>query len=235
MKSLSLTRNEVMAIEAPAFTKSWHPMSHGSVVQAMDTILEAEKIGVIKERYDVTKDGANLFASWALDIGMDMKINLGFRNSTDKSFALGVCSGTFTIVCSNMCFNGDFVEFRKHTSGLEYDEVLEIGARSLKTVVGNGQKQIEWQNGLANYPVSPSRFKMLTYDAMVDGILPPSNFAGFIDSYNEEVELFKRESLYEFHGAVTRLSRTSSLFTISNRTVGLNALCDKYSGPVRTH
>jgi hypothetical protein len=234
MKSISLTRPEVLSIPAPQFTKSWHPMAHSAVIGALDMILGSEQIGVVRERYDVTKDGANMFGSWTLDIGNGTKIQLGFRNSTCKAFAIGVCSGTWVMVCSNMCFSGDFVEFRKHTSGLDYDELLEIGGRSIKTVVANGKKQIGWQDNLVTYPVSPARFKMLTYDAMAEGVLPPSNFAAFLDSYNEETTLSKRETLYEFHGAVTRLSRTSSLFTINHRTVALNALCDRYTGPVRT-
>jgi hypothetical protein len=127
-----------------------------------------------------------------------------------------------------MCFSGDFIEFRKHTAKLDFDEILEIGSRSIHTVLSNGEKMIEWQDDLHKKTMNENLVKLITYDAMDEGILPPSKFAAFKEAYVEEIRSSGENTLYEFHGAVTRLSREDNLFTINTRTKRLNSLCDRY-------
>ena len=133
------TRNEVMAIPAPAYTKTWHPVPHKDVIESLDLVTRKAGVGVMQETYSVTNKGANMFGAWTLDIGMDGKqVQMGFRNSISKQFAVGICAGTWVMVCSNMAFRGDFIEFRKHTSGLDMEELLSIGLRAFDRVVVDG-------------------------------------------------------------------------------------------------
>jgi hypothetical protein len=163
-----------------------------------------------------------------LDIGTETKVNLGFRNSVCKSFPVGVCSGTHVMVCSNGCFSGEFVEFRKHTGRLDFDELLEIGGRSVIKVVEDGKKMITWQNDLHQFELDEIPFKALTYDAMEEGVIAPQNFHDYLEAWEAEVEISKERTMYEFHGAVTRMIREKSLFVITKHTKSLNSLCDRY-------
>lgn len=225
-----LTRNEVMAIESPEYTKTWHPISHREVIESLDEVLNVKQIGVVQERYSIKNGGDNMFGSWVLDIEKNgTRIQLGFRNSISKTFAVGICAGTFVIVCSNMQFRGEFIEFRKHTSGISYEELLQLGNRAVDQVVEQGNKIIEWQGGLSKYELNVPKFKQITYDAMEQGILAPNHFNKFLSSYREEAELTKNESLYEFHGAITRMNRGLNLFTVDRRTRSLADLCDQYA------
>lgn len=225
-----LTRNEVMAIESPEYTKTWHPISHREVIESLDEVLNVKQIGVVQERYSIKNGGDNMFGSWVLDIEKNgTRIQLGFRNSISKTFAVGICAGTFVIVCSNMQFRGEFIEFRKHTSGISYEELLQLGNRAVDQVVEQGNKVIEWQGNLSKYELNVPKFKQITYDAMEQGILAPNHFNKFLSSYREEVELTKNESLYEFHGAIIRMNRGLNLFTVDRRTRSLADLCDQYA------
>ena len=222
------SRAEVMAIPAPAYTKTWHPVPHREVITSLEQVVTGRGVGIMNETYSITNKGANLFGAWTLDIGLEGKqVQMGFRNSTDKSFAVGICAGTWVMVCSNMQFRGDFIEFRKHTSGLEVIDLLTIGTRAFDKVVTEGQNLIEWQNQLVDYPIKEQDFKCLTFDAMKGGVFGANHFNAFLTAYDEEKALTGNDSLYEFHGAATRMIRNINLFSIDTRTRVLGNLCDR--------
>jgi hypothetical protein len=131
-------------------------------------------------------------------------------------------------VCSNMQFRGDYIEFRKHTSGLDMDELKQIGSRAFLQVLEQGNKAIEWHDSLHQIPLTSDRFKCATFDVMDRGILAPNHFNKYLEAHAAEVELTGEQSLYEFHGAITRMNRDLNLFTIDSRTRELAVICDNY-------
>lgn len=225
-----ISREQVFAIESPEFTKTWHPVSHKVVVEAIEHSLKAQGIGICKEIYSFRdKAGKNLFGTWVLDVEKDGKnIQIGFRNSLSKHFAIGICAGVYVFVCSNMCFKGDFIEFRRHTSGVDIEEVRIVASRSITQAIHEGHQAIEWQNGLKTSPLNDTQLKCITYDAMDRGILPPANFRQFTQAHEEEISLSNESTLYEFHGAITRMVRSLNLFTLDSRSRMLNDLCIDY-------
>lgn len=228
---LRVTRNEIMAINSPEFTKTWHPISHSEVIKSLDATLKEKGIGIRQETYSVKNEGKNIFGTWVLDIEKKGTfLQMGFRNSISKNFAVGICAGTWVVACSNMMFKGEFIEFRKHTSGISYNELLEIEDRALDQVIEQGNSIIKWQDSLRKYELAGPKFKQITYDAMDQGVLAPNHFKVFQEAHAAELELSKSKhgSLYEFHGAVTRMNRDLNLFTIDSRTRELCNLCDNY-------
>ena len=227
------TRNEVMAIASPERTKTWNPISHKEVINSLTTTLKNKGIGVVSESYSVKNHGKNIFGTFVLDIVKSGRnIMIGVRNSISKTFAVGICGGIHVIVCTNMQFRGDnFIEFRKHTSGISYDELLEIENRAIDGVIDQGNSLIKWQDSLNKFRLDDAKLKCITYDALDQGILPPNKFKAFQEAYGEELELVKSKhgTLYTFHGAVTRMNRELNLFTMSNRTTDLYNLCDQYT------
>ena len=223
-------RKEIVAIPEPMFTKTWHPTSHRRVIGAMDQAIETAGIGLRDESYSTTNGGKNMFASWTLDIpfnGGERFMQIGFRNSLMKTFAVGVCSGNYVVVCSNMCFSGDFVDFHKHTSGLNDDRLIELTAGAVNNVIEKGNQFDNWHQGLLDVPVPNDDFKVLTFDALDKGLVGANRFKSFLDNYTEEFDLHG-DNLYSFHGAVTRQIRQINLFSISQRTNLLNGMCDDY-------
>jgi hypothetical protein len=129
-----------------------------------------------------------------------------------------------------MQFKGEFIDFRKHTSGLDFDELLMLGNRAFDQVLVQGNQAIAWHDSLHKVPLIEDNFKCITYDALDQGILAPNRFNEFQSAYAEELELVKGKNgtLYQFHGAITRMNRDLNLFTIDNRTRKLADLCDQY-------
>ena len=229
---MRLNRQEIEAIPSPEYTKTWHPISHKEVLDSLDMVVKAEGVAVVGESYSVKNNGRNMFGTWTLDmpLGGGSLVQLGFRNSLMKTFAVGVAAGTHVMACSNMQFSGEFLEFRKHTSGLDFEELLITATAAFSGVLVKSMELHEWHESLRPIALPEPDFKALTFDAMRAGILAPNRFKDFLGKHEEEVVLSKGEGgLYEFHGAITRMNRDNNLFTVGYRTADLKVLCDGYA------
>jgi hypothetical protein len=233
MRSLQVNRDEVMAVSAPEFTDSWHPIAHGDVLRATFAAIRNNDLAVKSEEYGMTKNGNNLFTTLTIDNGGSFPVvqgtefQLGVRNSISKAMAIGMTAGTRVMVCSNMCFSGDYLTFRKHTSGLSMDELYAMADRAVASAIDRVSRMALWQESLKETPLNKSYMKLITYDAMKEGAVPPSKFNEFIDMYKEEEKL-NGDTVYTWHGAGTRLCRNDSLINIAAKTPKLTKIAKGY-------
>ena len=226
------TRDEVMSIPAPPFTSSWHPFSHADVIRAIHIGTEVNSLDITNERYDLTGGGDNMFASYTvrgseLAPNPDASYQVGFRNSIAKQMAIGITVGTRVMVCSNMCFSGDYITFRKHTSGLDLDEMYGIAISAVRRIKLRLVEMMNWQESLRKHDLSMNAVKCLTYDAMDQGVFAPSKFNKFKAAFEQEGSIHGA-TLYAWHGAGTRVLREASMSVVSQRTPILNLIADDY-------
>ena len=68
MRANRVERTEVMAVPAPQFTQSWHPMAHGDVLRAT---LEAinTMTSALSGKYSSLKTAASIFTTFTLENG----------------------------------------------------------------------------------------------------------------------------------------------------------------------
>lgn len=225
----------VRSIPAPEHTKTWRPYSHGEVLDMIGEAARAVGIETTDRKYSVSRDGARMFGVWnlAIDDGK-MQYSLGIRNSIDKSMSLGLCAGTHVFVCDNLAFSADMVRFRKHTSGLDLDEIRSIATDAVGRAIEDMDRLYAWHNMLAGIYVPQQDFKVLVYDVFEERILAPSCFDRFKEAHREELALTRgtsldgARSLYTFHGAVTRTLRGKPLGEIADRTARLGRMCERY-------
>lgn len=219
----------VRAVPEPQFTRSWHPISHSKLLDAMHNSLSILRANVVKASYTMSEDGLNLFGTWELDVNYkDSPLMVGFRNSMKKMFAVGFCAGRFVVACSNMQFGGDFVEFRKHTSGLNIEVLHNLCNRSFVTIRDRMIEFADWHESLRNVKLPREQSKILTHDCMEYGVFPPSKFAQFLEAHREEKMLYG-PNLYSFYGGVTRIIKDSSLFKIQQTTGALNIMVNDWA------
>lgn len=120
-----VSRDTLATIPTPEGTDTWHPVAHVDVVRAVETAV-AERGGVIAaERFGLARGSQKMFGvlTLAQKDNPDWTYAIGVRNSHDQSFAAGICCGVSVIVCSNLCFGGEHVLKRRHTSGIDVDAI----------------------------------------------------------------------------------------------------------------
>lgn len=235
----------VKAILEPPFTKTWHPIAHSKVINALEFACNDAGIGITSRCYSVNKNGHRMFGVWDLDHHTNGSCySLGFRNSTDKSMVVGVVGGFRIFVCDNLALSGEYLQFHKHTSGLDRERLFKMSQNALTGAWVDMERFEGWINDLKNFEVPYNDFKMIMYELIKNQVFPASSFQRFHNAFEEErgaklvsfdfsgklVKKYyeKGSDLYTVHGACTRLMRGASLFNIADRNRKLIEVCDDY-------
>ncbi len=222
----SVTEAEVIDVPAVPFTRTFHPVHHKQVIDAVRTGISLTGMEVVQSQYVLARDGMQMFGVWDLNAGSsDLCWSLGIRNSMDKSLALGITAGTKVFVCDNLAFDGEYLTFRKHTSGLDNDELEFLAYKSMKNMVPRLASFQKWHEGLRNYELTEQDAKLLLVEVLTDSVFPASKFNSFKDLYFGGVY---QPTLWGFHEAVTDVLRGSNLLTLPKKNKILNNVLDSY-------
>ena len=108
---------ELLAVKAPEATRTWFPLSHGSVLQTVKQKLQEGGFLVEREQLALSRHDARFFGVLDLvsPIAPGVSLAVGIRNSLDKSLPIGFAAGSRVMVCDNLAFRGEVNVARKHT------------------------------------------------------------------------------------------------------------------------
>lgn len=148
-------REELIEIPVPNATKTYCPVEHFKLLDlieqaANDQGHEIEKldIGIQSATRDkITIPGAKMFSIMRLKTsdeqlsGDDLRLDIGIRNSYDKTVAVGIVAGASVFVCDNMMITGEIQAVRKHTPNVWQDILPMVTA-----VLAMANKQHELDN-----------------------------------------------------------------------------------------
>lgn len=236
----------VLAVPEPPWTNTWHPVSHGRVIAAFEKGVAENNLRIVSREYSLNASGTRMFGVWGLDDELTdgMKLAMGFRNSIDKSMQIGVCAGIKVFVCDNLALSGDYVRFRKHTSGLDDAELEYIAIASVIKVIDKMESYRNWVNELKVMPVDlldlanlappvipvTDTFKTIVYDLVfTEKVFPPSKIPSFIQAVlAESLEALNQgyqvNSWYTVFNAVTRMLREESVFNVGKATAKVESM-----------
>lgn len=141
-----ISKDALSSIECPDPTSTWEPVSHFEFVEMIEDAavkcgigINEMKIGLSAVEKPNTLSGQKfgltrhrLFGVMETNTPVaqgDACMSIGFRNSTDQSFAASIVAGARVFVCDNRMFIGEHVVNRKHTSNIYRDlpPLLEDG------------------------------------------------------------------------------------------------------------
>jgi Domain of unknown function (DUF932) len=124
-----LSRQQLAVVPTPPSTATHQVIPHVEIVNSLEEALGFRHISVQSEEYAVSKDGKNFFGVMTLDQGFHgAQFALGVRNSHSKQFRLSVVVGMRVLVCSNLCFSGDFdIVLQKHSKNMNLKAAISVG------------------------------------------------------------------------------------------------------------
>lgn len=223
------TRQQVIDVPTPARTDTWGVIGHGQLIETLTNSVDNAGHRIVNEEYSLSKDGGKLFGAFTLDHASgELAWMIGFRNSINKSMALGITAGTRIFVCDNLAFSGSFIQFRKHTGGLDTEELQELSNQSVLLMEDRLKGFENWQLSLKNYALSRQDKEALTVRAVEEGVLPGGRFGAFHKLFfakeNQDNQAVYDDTLYGFHGAMTQLWKKNSLVGSGQRHEGLQKL-----------
>ena len=226
-----VTEAEVIAVPDAQFTATFKPYAHREIISAVKQSATAIGLEIVKSEYVLAQNGQQMFGVYDLSQGTsELSWSIGIRNSMNKSLSIGITAGTRVFVCDNLCFSGEFLAFRRHTSALDIDELAFLAYRSMKQMIPLLRSFQFWQQGLKNIPLTATDSKLLLVEIMTNNVIPPSKFSQFNDLYANVYD----DSMWGFHEAATDILRGSNLLSMPKKNKVLNQIINSYIHPLES-
>lgn len=160
-----VSREEASSVPTPEGTSTHKMVPHKVVIDEVHAEIERRNLPIAKAQYALSNEGQRLFGLIDIHDGPEMPdgmgVCLGFRNSHDKSWALGLAGGTRVFICDNLCFSGDVVRYRKHTSRIDASKVIE-GVMEL--VLESTHDFAAWMDTMKDVNLSNTQAKEMVID-----------------------------------------------------------------------
>ena len=214
-----VTRELMQSIPEPSFTNSWHPISHRKCDIAVEESIFSTGAGIVQRLYSLSKDGLEAYGKLVLNTGgtNDISQTLIWRNSLNKHFSFGICGGTHAWACSNLMMFGEFVEFRRHTNGMNEDELGRIVTRGINNIMPELEHQEQWHRNLHEYKLNEEQTRALAYDAIQQDVISKRKINEFDSLLFGENHEYNPNELFGFHGACTQLLREQNMTRVVER------------------
>ena len=136
------------------------------------------------ERFGLARDQQKMFGVITLANRSNPEWTrcVGVRNSHDQSFAAGICCGVSVLVCSNLCFGGEFVIKRRHTSGIDLTSMVEETMDALADGYLSFEERLL---DLHDEPVTDDQARVAIVKAAEAGAIPSCDILAVFGEYLE--------------------------------------------------
>jgi len=221
-----VSESEVFNVPSVPFTKTFKPFHHRQVIESIRSALNMVGLNIVSSEYALANSGNRMFGVFDLDNGTDeLGWSMGFRNALDKSFAITIIAGSRVFLCSNLAFDGEAIEMRRHTKGLTLDELEFLAFRAIKTLVRRLTSFQDWHLGLKQYELSETDAKVLLVDMITKNVFPSSKLPRFHDLYFGGTY---DSTLYGCHESATEVLKDTNLLTLPKKNKILNTVLNQY-------
>ena len=235
-----VTLAELERIPTPQRTNTWTPVSHASIPQIIDAVVDEYgwefRHPEDKFKIALTKDDQRMFGATELVIpGLgddDFGLAIGFANSHNKSLSFRVAVGANVFLCSNMVISAD-IEVRKvHRSRLSVEEEIKLALEKVPEV---GKQYMEWFGNLREVKISKEfgieyiAACIADYRAAPIGDFFPirEKFLAAYDS-REETDIDHGQTLWAAYNAVTSQLKSRNFGLLQARCSFLNQATNDY-------
>ncbi len=228
----AVERDALRAVQTPAATSTWQPISHNSLLAQVERALAASQLSIVNQAHALSHGGDRYFGLIQLDDGAPDQgrgLIVGLRNSHDKKFPAGIVAGAAVFVCDNLSFSGEVQLARKHTVYIERD-LPQLTERAI------GQLLEHWHNQdvrIARYrdaTINDAAAHDLMVRAVDVGVVPVSTLPKVIQEWREPShEDFRERNSWSLFNAFTEALK-GNLPLLPRRTQALHGLMDAHVG-----
>ena len=212
-------RDALALVPTPNPTQTWRPVPHIDVVEAVESAIANRRMTIESERFGLARDQQKMFGviTLAKQSNPEWTRCIGIRNSHDQSFAAGICCGVSVLVCSNLCFGGEFVIKRRHTSGIDLNSMVE------DTIEAMTDSYISLEERLLNLhdePASDDHARIFIVKAAEYGAIPSCDILSVFNEYLEpRHNEFRERSMWSLMNAFTEIAHKykPARFDVCNR------------------
>ena len=143
----TVSPEQLERVATPQPEGRWHPISHHSLVDQVQSGLEAAGMRVVNTAHAVNRNGAQYFGLMQVMLtdhaSDEWGTIVGLRNSHDKRFPAALAMGSAVFCCDNLSFQGQVVLSRKHTTNIMRDlpQVTNRAVGKLAALAGSSERR----------------------------------------------------------------------------------------------
>lgn len=260
------TLKEVYAVNTPAPVGRWQPLPHHELLGLAKAHLttggyeiteEAHALrrgGALKCSPDYDREGAQYFGLLSLKKAPvassgwskaprtgsadanDYGLTVGLRNANDKGFRAAVALGSRVFVCDNMCFHGEVVIGRKHTTRILDD---------LPTLMGDAIDQLVAFRGLQdqrfdcykNTKIDTGTVHDIVIRALDAGAISANKIPAVLEEWREpKLDEWKDEprTAWRLHNTFSEVwknvGRIGPVWNLGDKSRALHSVLDEHCG-----
>lgn len=175
---------ELDRVPCPPPTNTWFPVRHSVVLDRVCDTLTGAGFNIDSMQLSLARDNHRFFGTLTLKnrLNDDACLAVGVRNSTDKSFPIGLVCGSRVFVCDNLAFSSEIVVARKHTRFGEerFTEAVSQAVLGLREYQVSAQKRI---SQLQNWELSPLEADSLLLKSFEAGLVSSRLLPAVIDAW----------------------------------------------------
>jgi Domain of unknown function (DUF932) len=220
-----VTKDDLSLVPVPEATDSYIPVPHTHLADTLSTIGRDILTGFTpaKEQYALARNGNQMFGVITFKGDHDdLGLSIGFRNSYDKSMAVGIAIGASVFVCDNLAFAGDVSILRKHTANV-WSSLEDLAISTLYRSQKNFQKIAEDSEALKSKALSDKEAFMLMgllYGKRVITLRQLSFVK--LEWLSPAHEEFRPRNRWSFYNACTEVLKTCPPLVIMEKHIRLH-------------
>ena len=210
-----VSREELATVEAPPPTKTWFPIKHSDVLDAVLETVDQTGFVVEKMRLALSRQGAQFFGTLDLrcPIADGVSLAVGIRNSINQTLPLGFVAGTRVFVCDNLAFRSELLVSRKHTANgrVRFREAIAQAVQGLDSFRTVESRRVELLRAAALTDVEAESLMLRAYERrIVSHRLLPDVIRGWREPGHGDFQARTAWSLYNaFTGALADRARSN--------------------------
>ena len=228
-----ISRTALADVATPEPTKTWTPVPHHEVVDAVEDCVKGvgfkfRNRGRDKFKLAMAPTGSKMFGVCdilipGIDDDEDYGYSVGFRNSHNKTLALQVVLGQRVFVCDNLMMVGDIKVRREHTRFIDPHDTIRPALEKVKEIV-EGERA--FSNSLRSRKVLPDTGVAYLAEAVNRGSLPLVKFMDarqhWLESCGGDAEdIMHGGTLWAWQQVITHEWKNLSMMGIPDRSSNL--------------
>ena len=222
-----VTRDDLALVPVPETTESYLPVPHDHLADTLSAIGQDILKGFTlhKEQYALAREGNQLFGVHVFKSShTELGLSIGFRNSYDKSMAVGIAIGAEVFVCDNLALTGDITIMKKHTQnvwqGLE-DAAISTLYRSQK----NFEKIVADSETMKEAAIGDTDAFQLIGLMFGHGIMSPRQLPVVKNEWlHPSHDDFKPRNMWSFYNAATEALKSCPPIVIMEKHIQFHNL-----------
>jgi hypothetical protein len=206
---MTSTLEFLTTVPVPKKTETYTPVSHTDLVNALLEQIDKAGLKVKDQTFAQNRQGRQMFGCFTLATeNSEQEMNIGFRNSYDKSMQLGFVTGSRVIVCSNLVFSGEAKMVHMHKGEIAA-EIGKVAADAVASIASTFKSILADTKKMKAKKVDQNLINELIGGLYLQEELITVTQLGLIKSELKEQRNFGGETIWDLYNHTTEALKTT--------------------------